>query len=227
MSIGILVHGRHLDTYKWEDLLLGNPHQFGSLPMLVYVILTRGIDSIDTILFGTGASQKEGLRESEYTKQFFIHHFDHILSFPSIANHPNMPADQISFKDSIISKILCDTQSQNTLQELTFATHTFVKCSEVIHITSPSHAPRCIKISGILTEQGVLPPTQIWSLIKDHTPYPHTSVSDVTIIEPPHRGDDPFLTESLRPNEIFQRFYNIKDHSQKIKVLKQINELLE
>ncbi len=228
MSIGILVHGRHLDSHQWEYLVWGNPpHQMGSLPRMVQLILNRGLDTVDIIVLGTGSSEKDGLKESEHIQNFFERHWHTLLDFESIKNHPAFPEDFGTFCEQIIRKIHCDTITRNTREEVAYAADYLKDCSEVIQITSSSHASRCIKESAILMEEGSISPTQMWSILPDLTPFAETSVREVFISEPPHRGDDPFRSETVRPNMVFPQFYQIKNHESRMQVLRDLKDSLE
>lgn len=224
--IGILVHGRHLQTEGWEKLVWGEaPDILGAIPMMVLVVLNRGIKNVETIVFGTGASEQDGLKEAEYMKRFLLEHMEALGEFNQIRKHPNY--DLAALKE-LFGGIICEITSQNTPQEIEAASKIFARASidEVIHITSASHAPRCIRDAAAAFEQGLIMAGQVWALVCDQTAYKGTRASDVVVFEPPHRGDDPMTRAPIQAHEVFGKFFKVPGVAKKTEVLRAIDKIL-
>ena len=66
LLVGIHVHGRHVKAVGWERLVWGDPtnNKLGSMPKMVEVaidLINQGLRPV--IVFGTGASEKDGWEE--------------------------------------------------------------------------------------------------------------------------------------------------------------------
>lgn len=229
MKTGILVHGRHLETREWERIVWGEPpHKLGSLPTLIATALEIGMDQVSCIVFGTGASSKDGLTEAEYTKQFLLDNFDRVSEFPSITEHPDFQDNQPKLR-ALFELIICENTSQNTYQEIEQASKIFTEhgVTDVRQITCGSHAPRCIATQLRVRSEGGIPGNQRWFCTTDDMTYVGTSAADVTVIEPPHRGDDPMIDAPIQAHQVFRQFYGQESKEQKIEALKKIQEILK
>jgi len=230
--IGILVHGRHLETKNWEEIVWGKPPtKLGSLPMMVLVALHRGVENIAKVVFGSGASEKDGLKESEYILRYLKNKMARIGEFDHIRNHPRFESyHDLQLLGNLMNTIECQKTSKNTMEEIADAAKVFSKAgiADVIEITCASHAPRCIRDQAVAFEQGLIPQNQLWSIVHGMTTYAHTTAEEVVIIEPPHRGDDPMAKSKIKTHEIFSKlFYDIRETSVKIKTLRAIKTLVE
>lgn len=227
-GIGILIHGRHVEAKAWESLVWGQaPRKLGALPMMILVALNRGPENIKTIVFGTGASEKEGLLESEYMKRYLLESFWRLDDFEQIDNHDQL--DSLSeLYVGLVPKIICETTSKNTVEEIAAAAKIFTEAgvTEVIQITSASHAPRCIKDAAVAAEQGLIPADQLWYVVRDQSTYAGMKAGDVAIFEPPHRGDDPMINAPLLPHQVFPSLYKIKSMEDKVTALREIESVI-
>jgi hypothetical protein len=231
MKIGILVHGRHLKAKDWQKLEWGEtPYKLGTLPMMVLVLLNTGIENIDGIVFGTGGSEKDGLKEAEYTKRFLLEHIGELSNFELIKNHPCFQSslDLESIK-KLFQNIICETDSQNTEEEVINAAKIFSELGvrEVKQVTCGSHAPRCQLVQLKVRSAGGIPRGQLWSCYGDDMAFAGSVVKDVVVMEPPHRGDDPMVSADIQAHQVFPLFYKIPTVERKIEALKAIKEVLE
>ena len=211
---GILVHGRHLQAEGWETLVWGEPpHKLGSLTMMVYMALNEGPENITLVVFGTGASEKDGFKEAEYMKQYLLEHFGDLVQFPRIADHPAFTEDGQARLEKVVERIVPEIQSKNTLEELKNAARLFTDAGveRIIQIACGSHLPRCIQNRLQVKEAGGIPEGPMWHAVADDMTYLGSSAGDVTILEPPHRGDDPLLREpkDRLPSELAKRIFRI------------------
>lgn len=216
-KIGILVHGRHVEAVNWEELVWGvPPDKMGSLPKMLQVILQRGVDHIGAIVFGTGASERDGLKEAEFTKLLLRQHIYDFRQFALIRRlSKGLVAPERQWLQELLDNIICETTSQNTVEEIAAAAKIFASrnITEVIQITCGSHAPRCLRDMLQARHDGLIPADQMWLVVPDDMTYfgPQgpTSISDVAIIEPPHRGDDPTMGQLVHAYQVVPEIFRV------------------
>jgi hypothetical protein len=230
-NIGILVHGRHLQAKGWEDLVWGEPpHWLGTLPMAVLTILNQGVENIRAVVFGTGASERDGLKESEQAYEYLKRRWNTLSDFGLIERHPRFRRlgrnlYNILFETQVVH---LDTETLNTTEEIAAAARVFAteNITEVYQITCASHAPRCARESAIAFARGDIPKQQIWSVVPDRMPYIGTAATDVVVIEPPHRGDDPMMDAPIQAHRVFAEFYKIPSLEKKMDALRAIDIII-
>lgn len=198
MKIGILVHGRHVNAVDWEKLMWGElPNKLGSLPLMLLVALNCGLENVAGIVFGTGASERDGVKEAQVMKNFLLGKLDDMFVVASLfetLGHPRFQTlyDLSKIRD-LCGQIICETKSQNTDQEVASAAKIFADLGvdEVRQVTCGSHAPRCQLAQLKMRAAGVIPSRQLWSCYGDDMTYSGSLIGDVVVSEPPHRGDRP------------------------------------
>lgn len=189
---GLICNGRHVGTTNWEGIMWGKPPLLGQLPKLVQVFLhERKYAHIAKIIFGTGASQKDGMYEAEYMAVYLFENLHRLAEFPQLSAIDFARVDKL--KTDLQAIICLDTDSKNTREEVTNALKNFA-CSgvtRVVCVTCPTHAPRCARdMNAAKEETRNLFPDGFWVTSSD-IPFVGTKADDVVIIEPPHRGDTP------------------------------------
>ena len=195
---GVLVHGYNLHAGQWESVAWGVARdQAGRVPMGVFVALS---EQADVMVFGSGASRKDGLLESEATARLLWERFDELAGFSIFERYlPELehPPSAGRFRRRIESMLRLDTESRNTRDEIARAGQVFVDhgVARVILVSSPTHLPRCLRdacavygTNGAMSHlrQGLCAAPSV-------TCYPGYSADDVAIFEPPHRPDRPGL----------------------------------
>jgi len=216
MDIGILVHGRHVQAIGWEQLVWGEPpEKLGSVPAMVYEVLEALLagEDVRAVVFGTGASEKDGLKESEYTKRFLVAHLSELGQFRMIREHPcfRAPSDQARLGE-ILRAVICETKSQNTLQEVENAAAIFAAqdVTRVLQIACGSHLPRCIVNQLQVREAGKIPQKQRWYGVADDMTFGGVPIGkSVVILEAPHRGDDPMVHVAMKPHEVIPGLFGL------------------
>lgn len=230
MKIGILVHGRHVEAIDWKKLEWGEPpHKLGVLPMMALVVLNAEIENIAGIVFGTGASEKDGLKEAEYAKRFLLEHMGQLGEFELIKKHPRFQSSRdLMLLDELFRGITCEVVSKNTEQEVTNAAKIFSELgvSEVKQVTCGSHAPRCQLVQLKVRAAGGIPAGQLWSCYGDDMAFAGSEVKDVAIMEPPHRGDDPMVSAPIQAYQVFPEFYKIQGTERKVAALHAIRDII-
>lgn len=182
--VGILCHGRHLQTVGWEGIMWGRPPDLlGQLPKMVLVALE---EDAKIVLLGAGASEINGKKEAIFTKDYLFRRFAELSSFSSFEGI------ELKEAEKKISEILVtDVRPQNTAQEMIYAGPLFEQAGveKIYIVSSPTHLPRCLnealKFFGKLGSRFALhdfvacPSDVGWS-----------SNDEVYVFEPPHRPDD-------------------------------------
>lgn len=181
MKTGVLVHGFHLQAPNWKNIVWGEPPYFlGRVPKGMSVALLEG--NVDIIVFGTGASEKDGKKEAEYTRDYLLEHFYELAEFEVFWGFHHFLEAKIR-----IERILrVEIQSQNTAQEVQFAGRMFreVGVERIILVSSPAHISRCLRdalvnIKGV-SDISAMPSQTSWA-----------DPAEVVIVEPSHRPDQP------------------------------------
>lgn len=180
MKIAILIHGCHLQAKKWANISWGNPKKniLGRTSKAFKVFLENHFD-IDFVYWGTGASQKDGVVESQYTFNFTLKKL----------RNKNMMVDQ-DLVDLFEKISFIDNESQNTPQEVA---RCMKLCKErgvkkLILVSSPTHIARCLQSAEVVRSKGGFAGLQIVATASD-TCFSDSTPADVLILEPSHRGD--------------------------------------
>mmetsp|Transcript_91593 Transcript_91593/g.290560 ORF Transcript_91593/g.290560 Transcript_91593/m.290560 type:complete len:280 (-) Transcript_91593:44-883(-) len=218
---GILVHGCHLKADGWEHIVWGSPpHELGRLP---HAVLLAWEEQASVVLFGTGASEKDGKKESEYTLQYLWDHWAALAEFEPLHRVPLDGAEALMRRISIV-----DAQTQNTDDEVREGLRRFQDhaCDHAIFVSSPTHLPRCLACACKVVEQEPeLFSGPIYASPSD-TCYEGAAAGDVVVVEPPHRGDRDKSLDALKFHELVRRCYRVPRES-KAEFLEQLGDLLQ
>ncbi|MBP9749949.1 MAG: hypothetical protein KBD21_04440 [Candidatus Pacebacteria bacterium] len=182
----ILIHGLHLQTNDWEKIVWGDvTHgQWGAI--------VRGVEvawrmQAKLIVWGTGASEKEGQKESEYGFHLALSRVD------DLAMLCNCTGEEL--KKFLEERSVCDVDTQNTRDEVrAFLDMCLSKgIAEVVLVASASHAPRSIRtaLSLVTSRSEYAPFRHRVYLAPSDVVFTETTMEDVVIFERPHRGDRP------------------------------------
>lgn len=218
---GILAHGCHLSADGWEEIVWGKPpHELGRLP---HAVLLAWEENANVLIFGTGASEKDGLKESEYTTKYLWDHWDNLAEFEPLHR---VPLDQAK---ALIKKILVlDAVTQNTDQEAREGLRVMSErnCHHAIFVSSPTHLPRCLACAcKVVEHEPQLFSGPIYASPSD-TCYHDSHAGDVVVVEPPHRGDRDKSLDSLKFHELVRRTYRVPQ-GQKASFFGKLQVLLE
>lgn len=188
-DILVLCHGAHLGATNWLELAIGHPkdNQAGRAPRAIEMALVHGARHI---LWATGASERDGLRESEYTFRVARENAEDILDYlrrRSLAADFSVE-DLLAFLDRTA---LFDTHTKNTTEEVVNAAKVAIEqgCNRVIQVSSATHIQRCYATAVTWMFQN--PDSQLQFMpIHADTCFRDSSPADVVVLEPPHRGDN-------------------------------------
>lgn len=205
MKTGVLVHGCNLLIENWRHVAWGDPpDQLGRIPQGVLVAMEH---DASTIVFGTGASSKtfrlgdsdkqdQELLEADYSLEYLRSHFASLTKFRPIAQRfPNLTTENgvDEARENLLGRIVIDTDSQNTVEEIRNAGEIFLEhdIDRVILVSSPSHVVRCLRdaISIFHSEPKFARFANEIYACPSMTCYEGTSAGDVVVVEPPHRPD--------------------------------------
>ena len=193
---GVLVHGCNLHTYNWKRIVWGKPpHELGRVPKGIFIAL---YEEAEAMVFGTGASEKNGLLEADATAQLMWEKFDDLKEFEIFQTHFPDLKDQ-AFRDHcrtrIESILKIENTAQNTVDEVTKAGHVFKDhgIEQIVLVSSPTHLPRCLRDASVAFDNDPeLSHFRYWlSASPSITSYMGRSAADVAVFEPPHRPDRP------------------------------------
>ena len=224
---GILVHGYNLNAGQWESVVWGESRdRVGRVPMGVFVALC---EQADVMVFGSGASRKDGLLESEATVQLLWERFDELAGFSVFENYLGElkhPPSAGRIRQRIESILHLDTESRNTRDEIAHAGEVFVDLDveRVILVSSPTHLPRCLRDAcTIYGENGKMSHLrQGLYATPSVTGYPGYSADDVAIFEPPHRPDRPGSNLS----RLVARVHDLPDNARE-RFVRRMEDLLQ
>ncbi len=184
MKTAVLIHGYHLGAESWESLVWGNPDAglYGSIP--------RGVteayrEQAQLIFWGTGASERDGLKESE---QIFKCAESHMNELAALCR-----CDESTLRAFLAERSYIDTTTENTIGEITAFLDLCLQkeIERVVIVSIATHASRSLKtaLSIIAANQRFARYAGAVSFAPGNTSFAQSTVDDVVVIEPPHRGD--------------------------------------
>lgn len=216
----VLIHGCHLDANlggrKWTEIVWGSnaiekPSRAGRV---VEGIRLARLKKAEAVIFGTGASERAGIPEAQYTYAFLL---DCLKPLSGL-----LKVSQGGLRKWIEERAVVDTESKNTVEEIEKGIHLAVKhkVDSLYLVTSDWHAPRvravASQVSDQIQRQGVNVPNLFVSASLG-------DARDVRIVERAHRPDRDNLQNRLF--EIIGIFFeNTKE--EKMKILERIEKPL-
>lgn len=202
MKTGILVHGPHLQAKGWERLAWGEPpYLMGRIPKAIQMFYRLGAT---VLCFGTGASEKNGIKEGEYMWNTLLerkHCLGEFEALEELMRLGGLDVTRPALGSPIIyarnqAEVVIDIVSQNTIEELLTAGDAFLKrgVTEIVLISSATHMPRCLRDAQAVYNdhrhhgkykrlaQNIL-------VAPADTCYEGADYMSTVIFEAPHRGD--------------------------------------
>lgn len=202
----VLIHGCHLQADQngspWEAIVWGLDSD--GLPTLrgrgTMGLKVAFDNDAELVIFSTGASERDGLKEGEYTRNWAMGHIDELAKMTGWHDMPEGLEQFIGVRGEL------DLESQNTREE---CERNFRLCAEhgierVFIVSSPWHIQRChteaLKVAEAMRAGGEDVP-EIIAVAS------HGSTEGLVILEPLHRGDMPKTIWHL----LGVRFFRIKE----------------
>jgi hypothetical protein len=182
-KLALLIHGCHLQTDGWEDIAWGNPSagRFGQVARGLQLAARR---NVSLIYWGSGASEKDGVKESQYAFDHAVAHASELSEYAGLNRYEvNSWLHQRSF---------IDVETLNTAEEISRALQVCRErgVDELILVSSPTHIARCMQEAEKAQFESDLAEIQVFATASD-TCFRGATPADVVIVEPPHRGDQP------------------------------------
>jgi hypothetical protein len=187
VKTGILCHGRHIFANNWELHQWGDKEK-GLLGQILKTLSPVSQENPEIVVFGTGASGKDGLKESEYTIKYMFDRFNELVDFPQFHG-----VDIQNLKYFMSYRSIAEKRSQNTLEELRRAMDIFSSYSvnRVVIVSNPDHISRCMQLAHQVYHESKPRGLEGFFAAQSDIGYNGTLAVTSKIIEMPHRRDDP------------------------------------
>lgn len=236
----VLIHGCNLHIENWRYVAWGEPPDApGRIPH--GIAIARQFDA-KVIVMGTGASaepfhfgvsggDEAPLLEAEYSWRYLDESFDQLAQFEAIRNQVGSAdsAEFLRWRQAVTDRVVLDTESQNTVDEITRA---FEICLErgieqIILVSSPSHVVRALRdaASIVATDSRFRTLQQHLFASPSVTCYEGSTPGDVVVVEPPHRPDRHVLPTHRR----IQRMLDLQrmSESELVALIEDFDQLLQ
>ena len=196
----ILIHGHHLQTDNWEDVVWGDP-QNGVLGRVPRALRIAAEYNNPLLFWGSGGSKQGKFTEAEMSLNLTLQRAQEI---PELAGK-----SEIEVAEYLKSMLHLNTTALNTRQEVHAAA---VVCHaqtipKMILVSSPTHISRCMLDAQKLRADGHMEGIRVISEASDVS-YDGYTPHDVVVVEPPHRGD----IQQVEFHEIAKRFFQFNEH---------------
>jgi len=184
MKTAVLIHGCHLQAKDWGNIVWGDPLKgiLGRIPKGLRVALQ---EDAELVYWGTGASEKDGVKESQYT-------FNYATSRLSEFFSDYFEGDRYGLRDFIGKRSCLDILSQTTKEEIFWCMEVCLKrdIDKLILVSSPDHVLRAHQYAmGLRSVQREKYKDLYISAEGSDVRFAGSEPGDVLIVEPPHRGD--------------------------------------
>jgi len=189
LKTAVIVHGYHLYADNWKELVWGHP-EIGILGCASKALTIARELNAKLMIWGTGASERDGLKEADYTFNFVQQH-----------------ATGSMYKTLWEVDHRFNRVSQNTKEEVAVASTLALQegIERIVLVSNPTHIARCLQTA--LTHFWGRPEYDLLrrnlTIAVSDVCWANSGPEDVAIFEPPHRGDLPKLqTHVLAKNVI-------------------------
>lgn len=180
----VLIHGLYLGVPDWARIMFGEPER-GKVGRVLRGLKLAHEEDAKYIFFGSGASEKDGVKEGQYIFQYALQHVTEIAQYLGI-NFDE--AEQFIRGRSIV--ITNNTKTREEIAEALryLGSHDY-DFDRLYLVTSPVHMPRAVAEGEVLRlgEYCNLM-VRLYSAPSD-VDYEGALPGDTVVIEPEHRGD--------------------------------------
>ncbi len=231
VKTGILLHTYYLEILGWEELAWGIPtkDKLGTLAKFADCLLDIPADEEAAAIIYDGPSNKDGMGEGYYTRQYLVDRIELLQEFPRLRQKiERLPPKEYEVFVERVRGLTVGHALRNTKQEIADGAIYFAEADihKVLEIAAASHAPRCIKEQAVARENGLLPSDQQWFLVAGETCFASGSAADVLIREPAHRADDPLLGVHPSLSEVMERFQYELGKDQHVEAVRRFDEVV-
>ncbi|MBI2450092.1 MAG: YdcF family protein [Candidatus Nealsonbacteria bacterium] len=140
MKTGVLIHGYNVNSPNWQEVVWRkSPELIGRLPQGARVV---SLIKPELIVFGTGASIKDGKVEAEIMRDYLLEYVDELAVLPDFLG---IDLEKLRKRIAEISRL--ETRSKNTFEEILYSTRIFKDAGMemIVSVSSPDHASRCMR----------------------------------------------------------------------------------
>lgn len=212
MKTGIFVHGLNANEKDWLPRIIGEPPYLLGRASRAVQLLATTYPETELMLFGSGASERGGLKEGDYTIRQLFHHFDSLLRFRAFrdlnAGIFSRKHEQLRRKVQSIAK--SELQSHNTITELRYGIPRFVEAGirRIVLVSDYPHFSRCAAHAGQIIEELQLE-NQV-EIVAEHSFYRHPGqkLSGVKVFEP-----EPEPKEGIQLGDLAAQLFRVKNRA--------------
>lgn len=159
-------------------------------------LLKEEYPHMEKVLFGSGASEQNGVKEGDYNIRFLLYEWKRLSEFEAFRKYPKYEMERL--KDRIAGIAESETKSHNTFSELEYGLPRLIGlgCQRIVLLTEPTHISRALAHGfEVLAKLGGHNASV--SLIGEHSDVNPSKVQphEVVVFEP--RGDG---QNSIVPN---------------------------
>lgn len=204
--VGVLSHGYHCGAPDWMEIVWGRPPFALGRALKAVQIAWR--EKAELIVFGTGASEKDGMKEAEYIIHYLLENFTQLREFSAFSR-----IHLVALREKIVRISVPETKSQNTAEEVALAGRIFAAkgVERVYQVSSPFHIPRCHRDALVAFRAD--PKLRfllhgLAAVASETGPDP----AETIILEPLSRPDDPMgdLRQKVAKTLLYQKLLEIK-----------------
>lgn len=184
MKTAVAMHGCHVYARDWERIIWGDPKRmiFGRAAKAIHLAWYKDAEMIS---FSTGASEKDGKKEAQLIYEYALGHIEDMTA--------SITADSMALRKWLQEKHILDIESLNTADEMQYLARNCTNrtIEELYLVSSPWHIPRCYANACAYKAAGSgFQGIEVFASASDQDIF---GAKDITILEPPHRGDDEML----------------------------------
>lgn len=181
----VFIMGHHLQADDWRGVVWGDPATPGKQGRIARGLIEALRWDADLIMMGTGGSEKNGAVEADLMYEAAQGGIESLPEFSSVPDP----------KAWFVQRAVKEKSSKNTREEIIADANIALErgIERIVLVSSPSHILRAYKTAmSVFSKDERLSPFlhDLYAVASD-VPYAGSTIDDVEIVEPPHRGDTP------------------------------------
>lgn len=221
MKTAVLIHGYHLQADDWEQLVWGSTGTYAGVIPCGITLAWK--EQATLISWGTGASERDGLKECEVMYRYALEHL------PELASH--LGVDEEKLRLFVEERSHFDTTSQVTTEEVRACMTLCVEqgIERLFVVPASTHASRSIAVVLIIGAEAPFEALLAETYVAPaRAGFSSGGADTVCVLEPPHRGDLQKPDPAQYPNILGRRVVSLMKREQEyLKFLIEWDELLK
>jgi hypothetical protein len=223
---GILLHSYHLGAEDWDNLVVGSPErdEFGTVAAMADVMLDIPPEDEVLPIICEGPSQTaSGVHEGTYTKQLVSKMLGEtgIGAFAAFERIRDKADETPGGRDMLRARLAALTVGPpilNTVAEIHKTAPLFERqgVRTVYEIASANHLSRTVRDQTAARHLGIIGKNQRWYATSSETAFAGSEPGEVTVLEPPHRGDDWQRRHPVHLTNVMARFLLLPQDIKKV-----------